>query len=281
MGKLLETSDRETRDRIRYVILRDDDTNALTPPECLEKLYRPFLDRGLPVNLATIPVVWTDAKRPDGQPEGFLLSNGSAEEFVPLRTAPRLIEYLRANPGFHLVQHGYHHEPFEFDRDDRSEIRRRIDAVRLEIEAAGFAAPETFVAPHDKFSHASYSMIASEFRVISTGWFELRRLPRSWWPKYAVMKALKRPHWRVNGTLLLSHPGCLLSYQRPYDTMLDTIKSHIERQQLTVLVTHWWEYFRDGKPDEQFVGVLHRLAEYLSCNETVKIVTFEQAATGC
>ena len=37
---------------MRYVILRDDDTNALTPIECLETLYRPFLDRGLPVNLA-------------------------------------------------------------------------------------------------------------------------------------------------------------------------------------------------------------------------------------
>ena len=36
---------------MRHVILRDDDTNALTPPECLEKLYRPFLDRGLPMSV--------------------------------------------------------------------------------------------------------------------------------------------------------------------------------------------------------------------------------------
>ena len=34
---------------MRYVILRDDDTNALTPVEWLERLYRPFLDRDLPV----------------------------------------------------------------------------------------------------------------------------------------------------------------------------------------------------------------------------------------
>ena len=120
-------------------------------------------------------------------------------------------------------------------------------------------------------------MIASEFRVISTGWFELRRLPRSWWPKYAFVKALKQPHWRVNGTLLLSHPGCLLSYQRPYDTMLDTIKSHIERQQLTVVVTHWWEYFRDGQPDEPFIAVLHSLAQHLSSDPDIKVITFAQA----
>src|SRR5438046_2749513 len=152
----------------RYVILRDDDTNALTPPECLERLYRPFLDRSLPVNLATIPAVRTNARRPDGQPEGFLWNNGSVEEVLPLTARPRLIAYLQANPGFHLVQHGYHHEPFEFDRADPSETRRRIDSGRREIEAAGFAAPQTFVAPHDKFSRTSYSVIASQFRVIST-----------------------------------------------------------------------------------------------------------------
>ena len=42
---------------MRYVILRDDDTNTFTPVECLERLYRPFLDLGLPVNLAVIPNV--------------------------------------------------------------------------------------------------------------------------------------------------------------------------------------------------------------------------------
>src|SRR5512135_2635354 len=55
-----------------YVIIRDADTNAFTPVNCLERLYRPFLDRGLPVNLATIPDVATNATRADGKPEGFL-----------------------------------------------------------------------------------------------------------------------------------------------------------------------------------------------------------------
>ena len=59
---------------MRYVIFRDDDTNALTPVDCLERLYRPFLDRGLPVNLATIPDVSVHATQADGKPEGFLLA---------------------------------------------------------------------------------------------------------------------------------------------------------------------------------------------------------------
>src|SRR5436190_17389012 len=61
-----------SRKSMRYVILRDDDTNALTPVDCLERLYRPFLDRGFPVNLAVIPEVRTDAVGPDGRREGFL-----------------------------------------------------------------------------------------------------------------------------------------------------------------------------------------------------------------
>src|SRR6267143_1015655 len=118
---------------MRYVILRDDDTNVLTPPECLERLYRPFLDAGLPVNLATIPAVCTGAKRPDGQPEGFLWKNGQrfAGDFIPLTRDSPLAQYLRENPGYHIVQHGFHHEPFEFDRDDEPEIARRLEQGTL------------------------------------------------------------------------------------------------------------------------------------------------------
>src|SRR5881394_914723 len=63
-----------SRSNMRYVILRDDDTSALTPVECLERLYRPFLDRGLPVNLATIPKVRTDTIGTNGLSEGYLVA---------------------------------------------------------------------------------------------------------------------------------------------------------------------------------------------------------------
>src|SRR5206468_11154776 len=90
--------------------------------------------------------------------------------------------------------------------------------------------------------------------------------------------ALKHPHWRVNGAVLLSHPGCLLSYQRPYESMLETIKAHIQRQRLTVLVTHWWEYFRSGQPDEAFIAVLHKLADYLHETPGLKVIAFSDLA---
>src|SRR5688572_8751731 len=108
---------------MRLILLRDDDTNALTPIECLETLYRPFLARGLPVNLATIPEVRVDARTPDGSREGFVPAQHSGSlETVPLAANRALTSYLHANPRLHVVQHGCYHDRFEFERSDRVEI---------------------------------------------------------------------------------------------------------------------------------------------------------------
>ncbi len=264
---------------MRTVILRDDDTNALTPVQCLETLYRPFLDRGLPVNLATIPEVRVDARTPDGRREGFLPSvENPAVETVPLIENRALLEYLRANPGFNVVQHGCYHDTFEFDRADRAEVVRRLDRGAERLAEAGFTDVSTFVAPHDKISAVAFEEIARRFQVISTGWFEWRRLPPSWRGRYLLKKFLRRPHWRVGSTQLMTHPGCLLSYQRPLSAMLAEVRRTIAQQQVTVLVTQWWEYFRDGRTNEDFVRVLHSVAEYLSTQSDVQVMTFNSYA---
>jgi hypothetical protein len=264
---------------MRCVILRDDDTNALTPIDCLERLYRPFLERGLPVNLATIPEVRADARTPEGTREGFLPPTPNpAVEAVPLHENRPLVDYLHANPGYRIVQHGCYHDTFEFDLADRAEVIRRLERGTQRLAEAGFTDVRAFVAPHDKISAVAYEEIARRFAVISTGWFEWRRLPAAWRAHYLLKKLRGQPHWQVNGTRLLSHPGCLLSYQRPYDTMLDTIKQAIAHRPLTVLVTHWWEYFRDGRPDERFIRVLHEVADYLAGQSDVCVSTFDELA---
>src|SRR5258706_10123822 len=102
---------------MRYVIIRDDDTNASTPVECLERLYRPALDRGMPVNLATIPEVSLEARNEEDNLEGFLrFKNGATEKVLPIAANHKLTEYLRANQGYEILQHGLHHEYFEFER---------------------------------------------------------------------------------------------------------------------------------------------------------------------
>ena len=267
---------------MRYVIVRDDDTNALTPVGALEKLYRPFLDRGLPVNLATIPEVRTDVRTPDGRLEGYLPADAARRtaDTVPLAESVELTSYLHANPLYHIVQHGCFHDRFEFDRTERAEVSRRLQLGADRLREAGFANVRAFVAPHDKISTVAYEELVRRFRVISTGWFEWRRIPARWRGRYFLKKLLGRPHWRIGHAQLLSHPGCLLSYTRNYDTMLATIRREIAQRKVTVLVTHWWEYFRDGTTDERFVRVLHDTAEYLARDPNVCVTTFEALVGG-
>jgi hypothetical protein len=270
---------------MRYVIIRDDDTNALTPPEYLERLYRPFLERGLPVNLATIPNVRTDITYGAGIPEGFLVSRRTAcDRYVPVHRNEELIQYLLANPGFEIVQHGYSHEfvegRCEFEQQDRGEIVRRIDHGRALLGEAGFAEPETFVAPYDRFTRTSLREAACRFRVVSSNWYELAWLPWHWWPRYAWKKLRRMDHWAVGTTRLLTHPGCHLSFRRPLDNMLESIRKSIESRQLTVLVTHWWEYFADNQPNDTFISVLHETAAMLANDREFRVIKFSELTAG-
>jgi hypothetical protein len=262
---------------VRYVIIRDDDTNALTPVSCLERLYRPFLDRGMPVNLATIPEVALNTKLPDGKLEGFLAyRNGATSQTVPIGVNTKLVNYLRENKEFEIVQHGLHHRYLEFNGVDSGSTSQRLDQGTKALKEAGFPQPKAFVAPYDKFSRAALRETARRFPIVSSGWFELGRVPPKWWPGYAWKKLRGAPHWRIGRSLLLSHPGCLLSCFRPYETILDSIREQIDRQQLTVLVTHWWEYFREQKTDEEFIGILHETAEYLANERDTQVLNFSE-----
>lgn len=274
---------------MKYVIIRDDDTCALTPIECLETLYRPFLERGLPVNLATIPNVRSDVFYPKGplagQPEGFLVAaKGVTPGTYPIGSNEKLIQYLKSNPDYKIVHHAYHHEFVngnpEFDIHDSADIARRLDLGSKYLAEAGLGHPGTFVAPYDLITRESYRELAKRFRVVSTGWFQWKRIPIAWWPEFLLKKARRKQHWQVNGLKLLGHPGCFLSYHRDPATILPAIKETISIRNLTVLVTHWWEFFRNGEPDPRLIKVLHETASYLAANSEIKVISFNDVAQG-
>jgi hypothetical protein len=266
---------------MHYVILRDDDTCALTPPACLERIYRPFLDRGMPVNLAVIPEVRTDVRTADGRLEGYLTVGGQPDpRLAPIGQAGGLVDYLKAEPGYHVAQHGCHHDLFEFGGSDRPELACRLERGAEVLREAGFGRPAAFVAPYDRLSREAFIEVASRFGVISTGWFEARRLPRRWWAPYAINKLAKRRHWWAGENCMLSHPGCLMSFQRPHGGMLDSVRQAVEGGTLTVLVSHWWEFFREGVPDDELIGVIHGVAGWLASRPDVRVVSFDGLASG-
>ncbi len=261
---------------MRYVIIRDDDTCALTPVACLEELYRPFLQRGLPVNLAAIPRVNTRAVWRDGSPEGFrAFASGKEPPHLALADNPDLVGYLKANPGFRLALHGYEHTYMEFQRARGADLVHRLDHGLKFFAQAGFSPPTTFVAPYDQLSRAALCEVTQRLPILSTGWFELGRLPVRWWPVYLRKKLRRTPHWRVGTTRLLTHPGCLLSHQRDLSRMLDTIRRALENAPLTVLVTHWWEYFHRGVRNPAYIDVLHQTAALLASEADIRVISFD------
>lgn len=270
---------------MKFVAIRDDDTNALTPVECLDHLYRPFLDRGLPVNLAVIPNVRTDITYGSGIPEGFLFAkNGVTDTYLPIGKNKQLVRYLLDRPGYCIVQHGCTHEfvggGCEFELPNPADAATRLETGRRLFAQAKLPSAPAFVAPYDRFTRQSMAVVAREFPLISANWYELRNIPRAWWMAYLKKKLRKSPHWRAGNTLLLTHPGCHLSCHRPLDSMLNNIKLSIASRRLTVLVTHWWEYYPGGDPNDEFIAILHRTADYLASQDNIKVVSFREIASG-
>jgi len=62
--------------------------------------------------------------------------------------------------------------------------------------------------------------------------------------------------------------------------MLDEIIRTVNSRQVTVLVTHWWEYFSNGIPNEIFIQRLHETAEYLASQDDIEVISFADLAKG-
>ncbi len=60
--------------------------------------------------------------------------------------------------------------------------------------------------------------------------------------------------------------------------MMAGIIHYLNTQPLTVLVTHWWEYFRDNQPDGQFIEFLHETASYIATHPELKVISFDDLA---
>ena len=62
--------------------------------------------------------------------------------------------------------------------------------------------------------------------------------------------------------------------------MFASVRRAVEGATLTVLVTHWWEYFRDDRIDTEFIAILHEVAAWLASRPDVQVVSFDQVAAG-
>ena len=262
----------------RYVVIRDDDLHAYTPIECLETLYRPFLDRKLTVNLSAIPCVDTTIKLKNGLCEEYLIfkpENTPQEAPISFNTA--LIHYVQQNP-FHVTQHGYDHSMYEFNSHDQSDLAIRLDKGLAELARAGFKDVGTFIAPQEQLSTEAYKEVSKRFPMISSHWYAWRQLPIAWLPWYVVKKWNNLPHWRVGKTRLVSHDRKLFARNVDFYVALAELKQRLQTHQVIVLPTHWWEFYdrESFKPNRPMIAAYHEMADYLAQRQDVKVVPFSE-----
>ena len=271
---------------MKHCLIRDDDVNALSSPDRLDRLFRPFLEQGIPVNLAVIPEVRTDTRLPDGTLEGFLEGPEAGQPgILPIGSNTGLVDHLVREPDFHVAQHGLTHEMreggFEFGGSDPVDIASRLDRGLARFEEAGLPGPRTFVAPQDHMSRVSLSEAARRFDVVSGGWYDLSMVPGRWWPIYLLQKkVLGRSHWQAAETTFLSHPGCLLAPDRNPEGWSQEVRRQIDSRQFTVVVVHHWEFFDQDGERTHLVEGLHAFASELASWTEVGTVTFTDVAEG-
>ena len=133
---------------MRYVIIRDDDTNALTPVECLERLYRPFLDRGLPVNLATIPEVSLKARMGDGRQEGFLVKGQAVPAGSGVRAeAERVLASRQSVDAMEEPSPGQHLDSYDASQGADSCVPLAANRVTISLSTAATTITWNSIVP--------------------------------------------------------------------------------------------------------------------------------------
>jgi hypothetical protein len=110
------------------IVIRDDDVSYFTKPQCLEHIYRPLLELGLPINLAVIPMIHAQSNEPV-EPIKY-------NKKYPMLVGENkdLVEFVKQH-NFEVLQHGLMHEKFqrhsmfipEFCINSTVELQRRAE----------------------------------------------------------------------------------------------------------------------------------------------------------
>lgn len=268
---------------VRYVILLDDDVNAFTPAEFLEILYRPFFERALPVSIAIIPNISKISPFTAHGDKDFLVEKSQQEDlyYLPVGSNRTLVNYLLKNLGYEIVQHGNRHEEGEFLHYNRQKLISSIEEGRSCMIEAGFAAPKVFVPPQGKLSKVALEELLKVYELISSTAYEKEQVPYSCWVYYIYKKLMRHEHWKVGDVTLLTTVGdYYFSASYPVDGILEHLKRTIASRRLSVVNSHWWEYFKEGKPNYKLIDALHGFADFLAENPLIKVIVFRSLLDG-
>jgi len=141
---MMTTKETHTR---TYVGIRDDDTNALTSPDTLERIFGDIWDI-FPVTLACIPFISPNADVPDAsrlnRPRA-ISTNDNLRSYIKDRIEDEQVE---------IAQHGYSHEYPDGTPEyvGGAELIKKTKRGKTELESAFDTNVQFFVPPHVRLS---------------------------------------------------------------------------------------------------------------------------------
>jgi hypothetical protein len=281
---------------MKYVVIRDDDICSFTRPEMLEILYRPLLNAGKPVALSVVPAIG------GGQPVGAL--NGpfwkqfrleyspclppryrEEAQIFPLTPDSEIVRYLRQNPVYEIVQHGYNHLIIDGIREgmlaDARVITGKIETSSAIIKECFGRESDFFVVPWDDVSAESISLLKRSFKGISLHRLGQRHVSWSRKLQAACRRFLndrtRLPYFQDGSFLLLEYPGPILSMFNDYSLMKGKVIEWLAHHDILILVNHYWEYFWDwDQPNHEFISAWHDIAASLLDRPDVEIISFSK-----
>jgi hypothetical protein len=253
---------------MKYILIRDDDVNFFTSPDVLKEVYGFIFENDIPINFSVIPAVNTAAKTESchfgaGNPEPFLPEDIAGEDKqFPITGNPDLLRFLNAVNKKEFLLHGFEHSgksgKYEFESEDKDVIEDKLIKGIAIFEKAFGVIPETFVAPQDKYSKTAFFGIKSRFKTLSLGWVDSSRIPFSLYCRYVQMKLMHR-NYICDGKFLISeHPGCMFSKFTDIHKMSEHLDKYIINHQITVIVTHHWEFFDNGILNRDLLAAFRR-----------------------
>jgi hypothetical protein len=261
------------------IVLRDDDANATTNPERLERTYAPLLECGIPINFAVIPRASLNVKDPSGNAEGFLdVVPDGAESCVELTPESPLAAWFRshediAEPLLHGLTHERYRDGTEFGALTGEEAADRIREGREILTRAFGRAPTGFVAPWDTLSRDALVAAVRALDVVSTGWVSPARLPFSAWPAHFMERARKSAVIPVDRGWVLRHAGCRIIGDTPPDAVEGIVNELSRQPRVTVIVLHHWHFWESEDPSP----VVEALARSLAGREVVTLSSARRA----
>jgi len=279
------------------IIIRDDDVSYFTKPQCLENIYRPLLELGLPINLAVIPIMYTQSYvalriqdyfalnepvKPVKYDKKYLMLVGENED---------LVDFVKQH-NFEVLQHGLMHEKFqkhstfipEFCINNAVELQRRAE-LGIKILSKTFGKrPRFFVPPWDVLSKQGYDVTSKLFDGVLLASMALsgrrnigklldffpRHLPFNFIPSFFVYRMKGKNYCIFRGKfLVLEHRGLSIWTNFNEEALFDMFKYFSLKWRNIVIVNHHWLLASNPK----LLDMWYKLVNYILSDDRFNIVS--------